>query len=348
MPNDLIRTTRRLRPIFYTAALLAMGVGLWFMLEPTDAHGTCKTHHQYRTYDGTHDGDGDGVGCESLPAPPSRSGSVTTTTSGGGYDRDNWSYRSSSARSALGCNASEHVDHIVALKEAYDSGAHRWTNNRKATFANDCANMWCLEAGLSISKSDHDLAEWRGGSCEQRKHIATVTVAIKTRYALSTDAAEQSAINLALAAQCGGAHTSSSAAHDKAGHNTKPAHATDVPEQEALSDELSVALPIGRIVARRLADGRTEFGYQPEIGDRSLPKARFFPTTASIDRWLQSSPVIVDGQDIGRISARLLIDGRIEFSFLLNDGERVLPKARYFPATSSGAWLRSSSINLKD
>ncbi len=160
------------------------------------AHRTCAGH-QYRTYDGTHDGDGDGVGCESKPAPPSRAGATSV-----GYDRDNWSFASSGARARLGCSSSEHVDHIVALKEAYDSGAAAWSSTRKAEFANDRANLWCLAASVNLSKSDGDLAEWAGGSCAQRKRIATVTQQVKRAYALSTDGAEQRAITAALAAQC--------------------------------------------------------------------------------------------------------------------------------------------------
>ena len=107
-------------------ALVLAGLGLWFLLDQASAHGTCSTHHQYRVYDGTHDRDGDGVGCETLPEPPGgppQNTSTTTTTATSGYDRDNWSFNSSSARAALQCDSTEHVDHIVALKEAYDSGA---------------------------------------------------------------------------------------------------------------------------------------------------------------------------------------------------------------------------------
>ena len=352
MSNDCRRTLKRLRPILSAVALLALALGAWFTLEPADSHGTCKTHHQYRTYDGTHDGDGDGVGCEVLPEPPGGPRTVTTTastTSGSGYDRDNWSYNSSSARSALACDSSEHVDHIVALKEAYDSGASSWSSGRKSTFANDRANMWCLDAGLNRSKSDHDLAEWGSGSCEQRKHIAVVTVSIKRKYNLSIDAAEQRAIDRALDAQCGGARTPASATASNAGvDRTESPRVSDTPDEEPRVDESTDNLPSGRIIARRLADGRTEFGFQPQGGGQALPRARFFPADAAVDRWLQSSLVIVDGRDIGRISARLLSNGKIEFAFRLNDGERVLPPARYFPAESSGRWLRSSLITFDD
>ena len=103
----------------------------------------------------------------------------------------------------------------------------------------------------------------------------------------------------------------------------------------------------GRIVARRLDDGRTEFGWQPAGGERVLPSARYFPADAQVDRWLNSSTVEVGGAEIGRINARLLDDGRIEFAFTPTDGERIEPPARYFPTDArTNRWLRSTEIAI--
>ena len=111
---------------------------------------------------------------------------------------------------------------------------------------------------------------------------------------------------------------------------------------QAQGDEQS-----GRIVARRLDDGRTEFGWQPAGGERVLPRARYFPAGADVGRWLNSSPVEVGGVEIGRINARLREDGRIEFAFTPADGERILPPSRYFPADAAvGYWLRSTEIRI--
>ena len=103
----------------------------------------------------------------------------------------------------------------------------------------------------------------------------------------------------------------------------------------------------GRIVAQRLADGRTEFGWQPAGAARVLPHARYFPANAQVGRWLNSSPVEVGGAEIGRINARLRSDGRIEFGFTPTDGERILPQSRYFPVDArAGRWLRSTTIDI--
>ena len=118
--------------------------------------------------------------------------------------------------------------------------------------------------------------------------------------------------------------------------------ALDLPSATAQSDEQT-----GRIVAQRLADGRTEFGWQPSGAERILPRARYFPADARVDRWLNSSPVEVEGEAIGRINARLRSDGRIEFAFTPTDGERIEPPARYFPVDARvGRWLRSTEITI--
>ncbi len=78
-----------------------------------------------------------------------------------------------------------------------------------------------------------------------------------------------------------------------------------------------------------------------------LPRQRYFPPDATVDRWLRSSPVEVAGAAIGRINARLLDDGRIEFAFTPTDGEQITPQARYFPANARvGRWLRSTEIAI--
>ena len=111
-----------------------------------------------------------------------------------------------------------------------------------------------------------------------------------------------------------------------------------------------------RIVARKLESGRVEFGLQQRLGDgswgeRQLPRVRFFPTTATVDRWLASSALDLPVGDV-RIVARKLESGRVEFGLQqrLGDGswgERQLPRVRFFPTTATvGRWLASSTLTL--
>ena len=111
---------------------------------------------------------------------------------------------------------------------------------------------------------------------------------------------------------------------------------------QAQSDETN-----GRIVARRLDDGRVEFGWQPTGGERILPIKRHFPADAQVGHWLRSSPIEVERTEIGRINARLLDDGRIESAFTPTNRGRIQPHARYVPADAPvGRWLRSTEITI--
>ena len=314
-----------------TAALFVIILLSGGRLEPASADGTCASHHPYKVTDGHgHDRDGDGVGCEGNPQwPPETDPPPATDDSS--YDRDNWDYDSGAARQRLGCSSGEHVNHIVALKEAYDSGASAWTAVRKSQFANDPINQWCLDAGTNISKSDHDLAEWSGGTCEQRQFIADRTQVVKTKYSLMIDPAERRANAAALAASCSPATTPP---------DSPQASAVDV-----------------RIVARLLSDGRIEFGLQRRTTDgwgaHQLPRPRFFPVGARVGKWLVSGPIQVEhDQPIAvRITARRLADGRVEFALQERKAsqwsERLLPRGRYFPTSARvDRWLRSSPLEL--
>ena len=111
-----------------------------------------------------------------------------------------------------------------------------------------------------------------------------------------------------------------------------------------------------RIVARKLASGRIEFGLQQRQpnntwGDRQLPRVRFFPTTAAVDRWLASSALELPVGE-ARIVARKLVSGRIEFGLQQRQGDdawgdRQLPRVRFFPTTAAvNRWLASSVLAL--
>lgn len=84
------------------------------------------------------------------------------------------------------------IDHLVALAEAWDSGAKRWTAGTRKRFANDLVDgrsLVAISASSNRSKSDQDPAEWMPqlGAC---KYI-TQWVAVKIRWRLKVDGAEK-------------------------------------------------------------------------------------------------------------------------------------------------------------
>ena len=111
-----------------------------------------------------------------------------------------------------------------------------------------------------------------------------------------------------------------------------------------------------RIVARSLESGRVEFGLQQRQadnswGNRQLPRVRFFPTTATVGRWLASSAISLPVGEV-RVVARSLESGRVEFGLQQRQadnswGNRQLPRVRFFPTTARvGRWLASSPLTV--
>ena len=55
------------------------------------------------------------------------------------------------------------IDHLVPLKEAFESGAHNWTKEKKKEYYNyiiDKNHLLAVESGLNRSKGSKDVAEW--------------------------------------------------------------------------------------------------------------------------------------------------------------------------------------------
>ncbi len=103
---------------------------------------------------------------------------------------------------------------------------------------------------------------------------------------------------------------------------------------------------VGAITARQLADGRVEFAFRPSGGARIFPELRLVPADAELNTWLVSSDVTHVDATLGRIIARRLDDGWIEFGFRVEGGEELLPELRFVPAVTSGGWLRSSELSF--
>ena len=94
------------------------------------------------------------------------------------------------------------IDHLVPLKEAWDSGARTWTDRTRRRYANDLGDWRTLVAvtdNVNQSKGDRDVAEWlpEYGVCSYVRQWT----AVKLRWGLSVDATERKAL-VRLAGGC--------------------------------------------------------------------------------------------------------------------------------------------------
>ncbi|MBO4205993.1 HNH endonuclease family protein [Micromonospora echinofusca] len=87
------------------------------------------------------------------------------------------------------------IDHMVALAEAWDSGARNWTTSRRQSFANDLGDVRSLVAvtdNVNQAKGDQDPSTWMP-TYERCRYVAE-WAAVKTRWRLTVDSAEKSAL----------------------------------------------------------------------------------------------------------------------------------------------------------
>ncbi|MFC5178818.1 HNH endonuclease family protein [Nocardioides taihuensis] len=87
------------------------------------------------------------------------------------------------------------IDHMVALAEAWDSGAKQWKPRTRKRFANDLGDrrsLAAVTASSNRSKGDSDPAEWlpEFGTCAYVRHW----VAVKVRWQLTVDDTERTTL----------------------------------------------------------------------------------------------------------------------------------------------------------
>lgn len=89
------------------------------------------------------------------------------------------------------------IDHLIPLKEAWDSGAHSWSASQRRAFANDLGNpeaLIAVTASSNRSKSDRDPADWLPPNQEYHCQYIEHWVKIKIFWGLSVDEREFQAL----------------------------------------------------------------------------------------------------------------------------------------------------------
>ena len=81
-----------------------------------------------------------------------------------------------------------HINHVVALAEAHDSGLCGKTDEERKAFGRDIRNMTFAEPGLNAAKADLDFAEWL--PVYQLCEFANRYLSVKREHGLSIDGAE--------------------------------------------------------------------------------------------------------------------------------------------------------------
>lgn len=91
------------------------------------------------------------------------------------------------------------IDHVVALANAWQTGAAYWSPATRERFANDRRNLLAVDGPLNMQKGSGDAATWLPPKKSFRCTYVTIQVLTKHRYGLWVTAAEKAAMQRILA-----------------------------------------------------------------------------------------------------------------------------------------------------
>jgi hypothetical protein len=97
------------------------------------------------------------------------------------------------------------IDHVVPLKEAWDSGAHSWSAARRRAFANDMSDprsLIAVTSSVNRSKGDKDPTNWMPPNRADWCRYIADWVAIKARWGLTMDQSEHGRITKLAKGEC--------------------------------------------------------------------------------------------------------------------------------------------------
>ncbi|MFF2650692.1 HNH endonuclease family protein [Streptomyces sp. NPDC058045] len=88
------------------------------------------------------------------------------------------------------------IDHVVALAEAWRSGARQWTTDRRKAFANDLSGpqLIAVTTEINSSKGDRDPASWVPPRSGARCTYAKMWIHSKYKWGLHLQSSEKSAL----------------------------------------------------------------------------------------------------------------------------------------------------------
>lgn len=96
-------------------------------------------------------------------------------------------------------SAAVQIDHVVALSNAWQTGAGQLTPEVRQQLANDPLELLAVDGPANQQKSDGDAATWLPSNKAFRCQYVARQVAVKTKYHLWVTSAEKDAITRVLA-----------------------------------------------------------------------------------------------------------------------------------------------------
>jgi len=93
------------------------------------------------------------------------------------------------------------IDHVVALSNAWQTGAFKLTADQRKALSNDPLNLFAVKGRLNSQKGDGDAATWLPPSKSFRCSYVAQQIAVKAKYSLWVTVPEKAAM-VSILAKC--------------------------------------------------------------------------------------------------------------------------------------------------
>ena len=93
------------------------------------------------------------------------------------------------------------IDHVVALSNAWQTGAFKLTVDQRRALSNDPLNLFAVKGRLNSQKGDGDAATWLPPLKSFRCNYVAQQIAVKAKYSLWVTAPEKAAM-VSILAKC--------------------------------------------------------------------------------------------------------------------------------------------------
>jgi hypothetical protein len=103
----------------------------------------------------------------------------------------------------VGSSMDVQIDHVVALSNAWQTGAFKLTYDKRLALANDPMNLLAVKGRLNSQKGDGDAATWLPPRKDIRCAYVAQQIVVKAKYKLWVTSAEKAAM-VALLDKCPG------------------------------------------------------------------------------------------------------------------------------------------------
>ncbi len=98
----------------------------------------------------------------------------------------------------FGTSGDVQIDHVVALSDAWQTGAQQFGYGKRNNFANDPLNLLAVDGPANQKKSDGDAATWLPPNKIYRCAYVARQIAVKLKYGLWVTEAEKDAMHRVL------------------------------------------------------------------------------------------------------------------------------------------------------